>query len=98
MQRDHFYRESRAYDENFGRKLAESREFFFAGGAQADVGRALVTRRNVRPYMSPYQPTWAPSRLIVKSVVMPMAILFVTVALLYLVARAMFLKLDVRVG
>lgn len=98
VQRDHFYRESRAYDENFGRKLAESHEIYFAHGAGQDVGRALVTRRNVRPYMSPYQPTWAPSALIVKSILPPLVVLAVAAALLYLVARALFVRLDVRVG
>lgn len=95
-QRDHFYRESRAYDENFGRKLAESRRVFFAETGQSGAGKAVVTRIDVRPYLSPAQSTWVNSAEILKTVMVPVALLVIIGAALYTFAQSLFARLDVR--
>jgi ABC-type transport system involved in multi-copper enzyme maturation permease subunit len=95
-QRDHFYRESRAYDDNYGRRLAESREIFFAATGDG-FGKALVTRANVRPYMTPFKPTWIQSGVIVRSVAFPIAALAALDVLLAVAAVVTLQRLDVRV-
>lgn len=95
-QRDHFYAESRAWDDNFGRKLAESRQIFVSSPDQQGLGRALVRRTDVRPYMSPFVPTWASNADVLKRVLVPLAVLTSIVTVLLIVARTLFNRMDVR--
>jgi ABC-type transport system involved in multi-copper enzyme maturation permease subunit len=97
VQRDHFYRESRAWDDNFGRRLAESRQAFVASPDEQGISRALVRRIDVRPYMSPFVPTWAGGTETIKAVVVPITVLLAIAGILWGIAYTLFRRLDVRV-
>lgn len=96
QQRKHFIDQSRVYDQQIGRKLAESRQSFFAptvGGR----GNAMVTKDDVRPYLIPFESTWAASRDIVQTVWLPLLMLATFAAFFFIIGYIAFLRLDVRV-
>ena len=95
-QRKHFIDQSRVYDEQIGRKLAESRQSFFAptGGGR---GNAMVTKDDVKPYMLPFESTWAASREIVQTTWLPLLMIATFAAFFFTIGYISFLRMDVRV-
>lgn len=87
---------SRVYDQQIGRKLAESRQSFFAptGGGR---GNAMVTKDDVRPYLIPCQSTWAASREIVQTIWLPLLMMATFAAFFFAIGYMAFLRMDVRV-
>lgn len=97
-QRNHFYEQSRAYDERVGRNLAESRYFYFARTGADGSGRAMVTRQDIRPFLQPFQSTWVESSALLHEVVLPLVALIVIAGLFYFIAYESLLRLDVRLS
>ncbi len=96
QQRKHFIDQSRVYDQQIGRKLAESRQSFFAPTA-GGRGNAMVTKDDVRPYLIPFESTWAASRDIVQTTWLPLLMLAMFAAFFFTIGYIGFLRLDVRV-
>lgn len=96
QQRKHFIDQSRVYDQQIGRRLAESRQSFFAptGGGR---GNAMVTKDDVKPYMIPFESTWAASREIVQTTWLPLLMLATFAAFFFSIGYIAFLRMDVRV-
>lgn len=96
QQRKHFIAQSRVYDQQIGRKLAESRQGFFAptGGGR---GNAMVTKDDVKPYLIPFESTWASSKEIVQTTWLPLLMMAMFAAFFFSVGYLAFLRLDVRV-
>ncbi|HEX2120917.1 MAG TPA: ABC transporter permease subunit, partial [Thermoanaerobaculia bacterium] len=90
QQRKHFIDQSRVYDQQIGRKLAESRQSFFAptGGGR---GNAMVTKDDVRPYLIPFESTWAASRDIVQTTWLPLLMLAMFAAFFFTIGYIGFL-------
>ncbi|HYH07142.1 MAG TPA: ABC transporter permease subunit [Thermoanaerobaculia bacterium] len=97
-QRDHFYEQSRAYDERVGRNLAESRYMYFAQTGPDGTGRAMITRASIRPYLQPFRSTWIDSSRILREVILPLVALIVIAGLFYFLAYESLLRLDVRLS
>jgi ABC-type transport system involved in multi-copper enzyme maturation permease subunit len=96
QQRKHFIDESRTYDEQIGRKLAESRQAFFAP-TSGNTGSAMVSKDNVRPYLIPFESTWASSGDITATVWLPLFMLATFAAFFFAAGYVAFLRMDVRV-
>lgn len=96
QQRKHFIDQSRVYDQQIGRKLAESRQSFFAptGGGR---GNAMVTKDDVKPYLIPFESTWAASKEIVQTTILPLLMLATFAAFFFSIGYLAFLRMDVRV-
>jgi ABC-type transport system involved in multi-copper enzyme maturation permease subunit len=96
QQRKHFIDQSRVYDQQIGRKLAESRQSFFAptGGGR---GNAMVTKDDVKPYLIPFESTWAASREIVQTIWLPLLMMATFAAFFFSLGYLAFLRMDVRV-
>jgi ABC-type transport system involved in multi-copper enzyme maturation permease subunit len=95
VQRRHFLLEARNYDERIGRRLAESREFYYGRGA-ANQGRALVIHDDIKPFLIPFQPTWAPSREIFAAITAPVCLLLMFILLGTAAGFRAIERLDVR--
>jgi len=95
-QRRHFLREARTYDEKIGRRLAESRDQFYSAAHGLEGAHALVVHDNVKPFLTPFQPTWALSRAILHAAVLPACVLMLFAALAIAAADWLIEKLDVR--
>lgn len=70
-QREHFILEARSYDEKIGRKLADSRQVFYAPSADGRTGKAMVQNPDIKPYLVPFGSTWVSSRQILASIAWP---------------------------
>jgi len=95
-QRRHFLREARTYDERIGRHLAESRDLFFSAAHGQDGAHALVVHDDVKPFLIPFQPTWALSGVILRSALMPASMLMVFAVFAIAAASWFIERLDVR--
>jgi ABC-type transport system involved in multi-copper enzyme maturation permease subunit len=95
-QRRHFVREARTYDDKIGRPLAESRELFVAGARGQDRARAMVIHDDVKPFLVPFQPTFAPSAEILRSAIVPACLLVLFAAIAFGLACRSIERLDVR--
>lgn len=95
LQRELFYEEARTWDEKIGRRLAESREIFYSGTPQR-ITNAIILRDNVKPYLVPFQQTWADSERALATCALPLAMLAGFGALFFTLGYNAFLRLDVR--
>ncbi|MCL4806843.1 MAG: ABC transporter permease [Thermoanaerobaculia bacterium] len=94
-QRRHFVAEARSYDESIGRRLAESREFFYARETE-NRGRALVVHEDVRAFMVPFQPTWVSSDTILRRCVVPFSLMALFALVAFAIALRAADRMDVR--
>lgn len=98
LQRRHFQKQARLYDDEIGRRLVESRHVMHsdqplgAGGA----GSALVLVDSVRPFMIPYRTSWLGGTAIAGAVIPNTLILVALLMAIALLAYRAFLRLDVR--
>ena len=95
IQRTHFVAQARAYDENVGRRLAESRQAFYARTG-VDTSAALVTFQEIRPFLIPFSPTLADSNRVFRSYVFDVLTLLAYISIFAAYAVVSTRSLDVR--
>jgi ABC-type transport system involved in multi-copper enzyme maturation permease subunit len=95
-QRRHFLREARTYDERIGRRLAESRDLFYSAAHGQESAHALVVHDDVKPFLIPFQPTWASSAAILSAAMLPTCMLLLFSAFAIAAADWFIERLDVR--
>jgi len=94
LQRDRFVSDARAYHENIGSRLAESREAFATRGASRTM--AIILHDDIKPYLIPFESTRVSSREILLSIAYPGALLAVFASLFLATARWFLARMDVR--
>ena len=94
LQRDRFIGDARAYHENVGSRLAESREAFATRLTSRTM--AIILHDDIKPYLIPFESTRVPSREILLSIAYPAALLAAFASLFLAAARWFLARMDVR--